>query len=167
MSVDLQGAHYLIEIGFSGTAKTLMRTQIERIATIAYLRKSQPSETLKWAAGYKTAEDRPNWRKRLAKLDPLCSPLTGEVVEKGGEFKAEMFVQYESLHAMVHGDRESAWHNAKHEDLNTYLATGSNPFNLSIASATANLAGLVTAYLIQELHFAFPFLKTEYLGQPK
>jgi hypothetical protein len=163
-SADLQAIGILLENGFASSAETLLRTQIERIGTIAYLRKSSPSETSRWIKGYTSDDPRPKWTKRLEALDELLNPFNVHSVENGDEFKPDMFRLFSSLHPMVHGDRISAWKNAHHDESATYIAMGSNPFNQEAIGRVSNYTGQILCYLIQEMNLTFPNLKSEFLS---
>ena len=161
---DFIAISVLLERGLVGSAETLMRPQVERLATMAYLRKNGSEETENWFVGYRTRSERPKLEKRIQHMDPLRNPFTGGFADQGEVF-AEFVQDYaNTLHSLQHGDRASSYRSLARGNNEEFFVAGSNPFDLEGIGRVSNFAGLLICYLLQELNELFPQLKDHYLG---
>ena len=158
---DLLAIRKLIELGFGSTAETLLRTQIERVATISFLR-NHPHKIKKWV---KKGGDVEYLKVRINSMLALKNPLDGKVVLGAHEFTSQMKDYVDALQALVHCNRSGAYVSSFESDEGTVLVAGSNPYNSIQISRVSNYSGQVLCYLIQELNLAFPKLKEYYLGE--
>jgi hypothetical protein len=148
----------LIASGYLVSAKILLRSIIDRMSTIAWLRCNGDSGLKVWERGWQHKDkDRPKGLSEKLECLIQFDLFEGDNSETLKAILEEVFLDI--LHGEVHGDLQSALRNTAIGGTSDGApASGPNPFNIPEAVSLCKLLAVVSMQFLKEVQAAMPRL---------